>query len=303
MARIKWKKSLIIALDIVLGAYIVLAFAAFHTPDQKELHCRKVSIDIADETTNGFLTASDIRQRLKEARLYPYNKPMDEINARAIEERLRSSAFVRTAECYKTNDGQVRISLTQRLPILRIKAGGDDYYIDDNDKIMRPSGHYTSDLIIATGAINQWYARNYISHLAQAIMSSDLWSNQIEQINVLPDRGIELVPRVGNHIIYIGQLPESKYVARRRQLVTEYVNRKLERLRKFYKYGLSIAGWNKYSYINLEFDNQIICKKRSHLLRAEEAPAVVPAPDPDRSRAATEASLADQSKPDAGLTE
>lgn len=36
----------------------------------------------------------------------------------------------------------------------------------------------------------------------------------------------------------------------------------MDRLKKFYKYGLSQAGWNKYSYIDLEFDNQIICKKR-----------------------------------------
>ena len=38
----------------------------------------------------------------------------------------------------------------------------------------------------------------------------------------------------------------------------------MERLEKFYKYGLSEAGWNKYSYISLEFDNQIICKKKKH---------------------------------------
>ena len=32
--------------------------------------------------------------------------------------------------------------------------------------------------------------------------------------------------------------------------------------RKFYQYGLSQAGWNKYSRISVEFDNQIICKRR-----------------------------------------
>lgn len=32
-------------------------------------------------------------------------------------------------------------------------------------------------------------------------------------------------------------------------------------MRKFYLYGLNKAGWNKYSYISVEFDNQIICKK------------------------------------------
>ena len=36
----------------------------------------------------------------------------------------------------------------------------------------------------------------------------------------------------------------------------------MTRLEKFYKYGLSQVGWNKYSYVNIEFDNQIICKRK-----------------------------------------
>jgi cell division protein FtsQ len=47
-----------------------------------------------------------------------------------------------------------------------------------------------------------------------------------------------------------------------RAKVSDFVTKKMGRLEKFYKYGLSQAGWNKYSSINLEFDNQIICKKR-----------------------------------------
>jgi cell division protein FtsQ len=104
---------------------------------------------------------------------------------------------------------------------------------------------------------------NYVSHLAKALMNDEFWKNQVVQHNVLRDRGVELVPRVGNHIIYIGQLPETKYVNERKKLVTDYVNKKMDRLKKFYIYGLSQAGWNKYSYINVEFDNQIICKKRN----------------------------------------
>ena len=47
-----------------------------------------------------------------------------------------------------------------------------------------------------------------------------------------------------------------------RLLVQGLCRKKMDRLKKFYKYGLSQAGWNKYSYIDLEFDNQIICKKK-----------------------------------------
>ena len=124
-----------------------------------------------------------------------------------------------------------------------------------------PNTKYTSDLIIATGFISKWYAQKYISILSKALMANELWRNQIEQINVLPNRGIELVPRVGDHIIYLGNLPETSAVEKREQKIQEFVNKKMTRLENFYKYGLSQAGWNKYSYINLEFDNQIICKK------------------------------------------
>ena len=33
-------------------------------------------------------------------------------------------------------------------------------------------------------------------------------------------------------------------------------------MKKFYTEGLNKAGWNKYSMVNLEYDNQIICKKK-----------------------------------------
>jgi len=80
------------------------------------------------------------------------------------------------------------------------------------------------------------------------VLTDDFWKNQIEQINVLADGSVEIVPRVGEHIAYLGQ-PTA-------------LRTKLERLRKFYKYGLSEAGWNKYERVSVEFDNQIICKKR-----------------------------------------
>lgn len=278
--HINWKKVIIITLDLVLGTYLVLAITRFNKPDEKGLVCTKVNINIQDEMTNGFLNAKEIKQRLEFKKLYPLTKPLSEVNTRKIEETLKSSPFVKSAECYKTQDGLVDIYLTQRMPIVRIKSiYNEDYYVDDHNQIM-PNTSYTSDMIIATGYINKWYAKRYISLLSKSLMKSELWRNQIEQINVLPDRGIELVPRVGNHIIYIGNLPESNQASKREKDIDDFVNKKMDRLEKFYKYGLSQAGWNKYSYINIEFDNQIICRKgKSERVdrTAEPTPAPVPA--------------------------
>ena len=249
-------------LNLVVATYLVMAMTSFNHPKETYPVCVKVEINIEDESTNGFLSVKEIKNILEKKQLYPLKKRMTEVNPRNIEDLLKVSPFVNNAECYKTKDGRVNISLTQRLPIIRIKnSGGDDYYLDDHGGIM-PNSKYTSDLIIATGNISRRYAKNYLVHLANELMADDFWSNQIVQINVLPDLGIELVPRVGDHIIYIGSLPQSDYKGKRRKEVAAFVDRKMERLKKFYLYGLSQAGWNKYSYIDVEFDNQIICKKR-----------------------------------------
>ena len=262
MQRIKWKKTIIILLDVILGVYLLFAFTDFHLSDENNEVCTKVQINIQDKMTNGFLDAKEIKKRLVEHRMYPLGKLMQIVNTRQIEDMLKKSAFVKTAECYKTQDGDICINITQRMPLVRIKSNnGDDYYLDDNNAVM-PNTKYVSNLIIVTGSVSKWFAERYISILSKTIMSDDLWKNQIEQINVLPGEGIELVPLVGNQIVYIGNLPESNNPGERQQLITAYVQKKLERLKEFYIYGLSQAGWNKYSYINLEFDNQIICKKR-----------------------------------------
>ena len=260
--NVNWKKTVTMLVDALLAVYLVLAFTAFNKPNAKAALCQKVQIDIQDENTNGFITANDIRSRLDANQLYPLNKPMQAVQARKIEEMLKRSPFVKTVDCYKTQDGCVNISVTQRMPIVRIKAAnGEDYYLDDNNQVM-PNSHYSADLIIATGHISKAFARNYIAPLAKLFMGNELWENQVEQINILPDKGVELVPRVGQHVVFIGYLPQADTQKERNEKIADFVEKKLLRLEKFYKYGLSQVGWNKYSYIDLEFDNQIICKKK-----------------------------------------
>ena len=256
-----YKRLILILLDTALMVYVILAMFSFNKPDESKNVCSEVNIQIADQNANGFLSAAEVKKILVSNRMYPLNIRMADVKPRQIEDLLCQSPFVNTAECYKTQNNHICISITQRLPIIRIKSQrGEDYYIDDKGGIM-PNSNYTSDLIIATGNINQWFARNYISLIAGAIMENDLWKNMIEQINVLPDLGIELVPRIGDHVVYIGNVPMSKVIPERKKLVEAFVKKKLTRLEKFYRYGLSQVGWNKYPYINLEFDNQIICKK------------------------------------------
>ena len=223
---IQWKKIIITTLDLVLAFYLIMAVTSWNNPDENSQLCTKVDINISDANNAGFLTAGEIKHILEKDHLYPLNKKMESINPRSIEEALKVGPFVKTAQCFKTKNGHVKISITQRMPIIRIKSQhGSDFYLDDNGGIL-PNSKYTSDLIIATGNIDNNFAKSYIAPLAKTISASPFWLNQIEQINVLPDRGIELVPRVGDHIIFIGYLPYNRYKNAREREIKAFVTKK-----------------------------------------------------------------------------
>ncbi len=278
--RTRGKKLIICLLDMLLMGYILLAVTSWNTPEDNHLLCSVVDINISDPNNTGFITRKEIINILQRKAIYPLGLSMDRINPRQIEDYLRTSPFVNTAQCYKTKNGHVNINVTQRMPVIRIMTDrGDDYFLDDQGGIM-PNSQYTSDLIIATGAINKVFAQRYITPLAKAIMASEFWRNQIVQINVLPKGGVEIVPRVGQQVIFLGYLPNCQNTTVRNRRITEFANKKLKRVEKFYRYGLSQAGWNKYDYINMEFDNQIICRKAdSEEAKAENQSTKQPIPE------------------------
>ena len=101
---------------------------------------------------------------------------------------------------------------------------------------------------IVTGNVEKSFAMRDLYKFGVFLQNNPFWDALIEQIHVLPGNDIEFVPRIGDHIVYLGKL--------------ENFESKLDRLKTFYEKGLNQVGWNKYSRISLEFNNQIICTKR-----------------------------------------
>jgi cell division protein FtsQ len=87
-----------------------------------------------------------------------------------------------------------------------------------------------------------------VYHFVNYINDDDFWSAQIDQIYVDGKDEVTLIPRVGNHIVHLGTF--------------ENYEGKLRNLEAFYDKVLPEVGWNKYSTINLEYKDQVVCKKR-----------------------------------------
>lgn len=246
---VNWRKTIIILLDVIIAVYLALAVTVFNRPDDKATVCTEVNIQIADTPGGGFLTPAEVKRLLEKQRLYPLAQPMQFVSTRQMEEALLKNPYVAETECYKTQNGHICIKLTQRQPLLHIMTSkGEQYYIDKQGDIL-PHTRLASNLLVATGSITKGYAQKWLTNVANQIQSDRFWNEQTEQLNVLADGTLELVPRVGDHVVFLGAPRD--------------IPKKLERLRKFYKYGLSHAGWNRYERISVEFGNQIICKKRN----------------------------------------
>lgn len=238
--------KLVVLLSVI--AYLIFAFTNVTQEDDKT-RCKEVNVVIVDSSYAGFINADEVKNILLKAGLNPVGKKMEQINSEAIEKTLSKNSFVSLVKCYKTPGGRLNINVSQRLPIMRVKASnGDDYYIDSKGVAMMPE-NYTADVAVATGSISKRYAARELAVLARYLHDNGFANDLVEQVNVNADKRVDLVPRLGCEIIHLGKIDSAN-------LRTQMTN-----LRVFYDKVLPTVGWTTYREISLEFSNQIVCKK------------------------------------------
>lgn len=241
------KKIFILLFLLLIAAYLIVAVTVLNAKPVQQI-CKGMELVIKDSIDYGFITQKEVLSLLNKKKLSPIGKEVSSINTRLLEDELRSHPLVDNAECFHTPNGRIGIEITQRLPILRIMAtDGDNYYIDEKGKIM-PLSNSAANVAIVTGMVDRTFATKELYKFGIYLQQNPLWKAQIQQINVTPTKELELIPRVGEHVIFLGK-PEN-------------YEQKFERLEKFYRKALNQIGWNKYSRISLEFDNQIICTQK-----------------------------------------
>ncbi len=234
---------------IFLGIIAIIGFIAIHfSKSEKEMLCSGVHVTVLDTSHGKYIDEKDINKLLVKNKLNPEGILLKDVSIAKIEQELRKNPLVDDVTCYKTPSGKIGIDIQQRIPLLKIYGiKSEQYYIDNKGKRMPKGTKSTQPTLVASGNISEELAKKEIYQFAQWLQKETFWNNQIEQVYVVTPKDIELIPRVGNHVIYIGDFKQYE--------------EKLDRLKIFYDKVISQVGWNKYSKINIEFENQIICTK------------------------------------------
>lgn len=248
---------------MVVG-YVILAFG-FAAEKQKALVCNNVEVIIVDSLKNRFVEKDNILRLLERRGIKLIGRSFNQIDLSKVESIINEYPPVKKAEVYKTANGSIVIDLKQRNPVLRIiDRNNATFYIDENGYIMKTSGNYTSHVIIANGNIGvnfQVTSRTNVKgfkgkqkifadlyFLSKYIAGDKFWNAQIQQVYVNSTGDIELIPRVGSHVIVFGDYSDC--------------DTKFNNLMSLYKNGLPSKGWNAYEMINLKYKGQVICTKR-----------------------------------------
>jgi cell division protein FtsQ len=232
------------------GCLLILCYAAFavwrFANGNNDRVCKSCEIELTDSTQYKLISEKEISNLLNEHQLNPIGKTLSKIKTEDIEKLLKDNPLIKTAECYKTPSGIVHVKIHQRTPKFRI-IGLESFYVDTEKKWMPASPNFSAYVPIVSGRITKSMATGEMFDFVSFLEDNPFWNAQIEQIYVRDDLKIELVPRVGDAIIILGRLENYKS--------------KLEKLRKLYLNGFKTIGWNRYSKIDLEYEDQVICTK------------------------------------------
>lgn len=241
-------RILLSAVMLLIIAYLCTAFTIFNKKPVGKL-CTDIEVVTKDTTFSDIFTARSVIDILKQKKLNPIGRDIDSVSTLLLERELSQNALIDKVECYKTPSGRIRVVINQKTPVLRVFNNyGESFLVDDKGSIMPHVSSNAFHLPVVTGHATKSFCSHKLYEFGVFLQKDKFWSAQVEQINILADNTIEIVPRVGNHIIYLGQL--------------DGYERKLSRVQKFYDKALNKIGWNKYSRINVELSNQIICTKR-----------------------------------------
>ncbi len=247
-----------ICIILVLG-YLVYAKWSFSDHDS-DIICNDLQIKFIDNNKTKLITESDIAKIIDAKGLNPIGVRYENIRSEAIEKELLKNRIIKKVECYKTQSGILRLEVKQRSPKFII-AGKHNFYVDTDRELFPLSINSAIYVPVVSGRITKSFAKNELFDFIDYLEKDQFWSAQIEQVFITDDLKIEMIPRVGDAVILLGTL--DKY------------DDKLQKLAVFYQKGLSVLGWNRYHSIDLQYDNQVVCKKKTKQLMPARVPVEI----------------------------
>ena len=193
--------------------------------------------------------------------------PMNQIDVGAIQVAVDRHPAVQSCNVFLGVDGILHVDIQQRAPMFRVlNSDGSGFYVDTLgqafDLLERAVAYvpiYSVEGVMVPlelPATKEYYDENTLglTYLDELVLfgnhmrkNADL-RDWVEHVHLTGMGTIEVIPRIGRHVIDYGSIYN--------------LEMKTKMLFQFYRSQLYITDLEKYSRINLNYENQVICEKR-----------------------------------------
>ncbi len=258
--RISIKKIILFTIFLVFITILIVGKISY-----SQKRCNDINVEIMTKNVPQFISQQQIKLWVnKEFRIVGLK--CKSINLNNLEQKLRKIPYIKDAQVYLTNtEGTIDIKVWFRRPIAKFYTKKQTFFVDNDGYIFPIVPKKSPYCIVINGDLNfkkkiDFKKNNNLFKLVDTnkstvfqafklvkyINSDDFLRSYITEIYISNNR-IELVPRVGNFVIILGDFTDFR--------------KKIRNLKAFLS-QIKRIGWDKYSRINLSYPNQIVCTKK-----------------------------------------
>lgn len=233
----------------------VIGFTVFFAWTQREaVRCQEIVVNINPNSPR-FMDEQEIAGMIEKSGEPIIGHRLLNIDIHKLEAKLSTFTTLDNVEIFRKVDakgfsfrGKLVINVDQRTPVIRIKNGPEDFYMDKDGVKIPVSPKYVERIMISTGTSTDETITKSLLKMADFVNKDQFWRAQIEQVFVQENGELLVVPQVGDYLIEFGT-PEDYTL-------------KLRNLKAVYQQGFKNLGWNKYKTISVKYRNQVVCTKK-----------------------------------------
>jgi cell division protein FtsQ len=207
----------------------------------------KFHIEFINRPLESFISYGEMQKELEILKVSSEEAGLKEINIKLLEESLDNHPSIEKAEVYSNLDGTVHIKIWQQQPLARLMSKNRSEYLTTNGTLMPLSDHYSEKVPLVTGAL-AFAQKEQVARFWKMLLKKENLLNSFSGLHCAADSNWILYPAKGDYQINLGKATELEH--------------KMENLESFFRFSGEIKEISKLESINLEFNNQVICRKK-----------------------------------------
>ena len=241
------------------GLSSLLGMIAFTEVRHRQKHVRAVIVRLNQIDGHQFLTRRDVMGYLTNEGADPVvGKDYKDVDFRRLEKRLQNHGLVKNCQISRDLTGNLLVVIEQPRPLARLVTTGDEtrpvigQYVSEEGRLFPLSMNYSARVPILTGdyfkqnrSLTNERNRPLLS-LLQQIYNDPFWRAQIVEIAIDKKGDITMWPQIGNHRVEFGPPTD--------------LDAKFKKLKLVYTDVLPAQGWDRYSRVNVQYRNQLVCE-------------------------------------------